>query len=71
MKGIVVSNKMTKALTVAITRTAKHSIYKKAYKLRKKYHVACSDSAKFSIGSEIEIRECAPVSKTIAHVVVE
>ena len=71
MKGIVASNKMTKALTVTVIRTLKHEIYKKAFKLRRKYHVACVDSSKFSIGSEVEIKECAPVSKTIAHKVVE
>jgi small subunit ribosomal protein S17 len=71
MKGTIISNKMTKALVVAVSRTMKHSMYLKSYKLRKKYHVACSDSSKFQIGAEVEIQECNPVSKTIAHRVVE
>jgi small subunit ribosomal protein S17 len=71
MKGTVVSNKMTKALVVAVVRTMKHPIYKKAFKSRKKYHASCSDSSKFLIGSEVEIKNCRPIAKTIAHVVVE
>lgn len=71
MKGTVVSNKMTKALVIAVNRTMKHAIYKKSFKIRKKYHVACSDSSKFHIGAEVEIKDCRPISKTIAHIVVE
>ena len=71
MKGTVVSNKMTKAIVVAIIRTLKHPKYKKEYKVRKKFHVACSDSSKYNPGMEIEIVSCAPVSKTISFKVVE
>jgi small subunit ribosomal protein S17 len=71
MKGIVVSNKMTKALVVMVYRKEKHAIYKKAFQIRKKYHAACSDSMKFKPGMEVEIIPCRPVSKTIAFKVVE
>jgi small subunit ribosomal protein S17 len=71
MKGIVVSNKMTNALTVTVSRSAKHAIYKKTFKLRKKYHASCSDSSKFHLGAEVEIVSCRPISKTISHIVVE
>ncbi len=71
MTGTVVSNKMTKAIVVSVSRTAKHPIYKKTITFFKKFHVACSDSALFSVGSQVEIKECKPVSKTISHLVVE
>ena len=71
MKGTVISNKMTNAITVAVYHTKKHDIYKKSFKIRKKYHSACSDTAKFPVGTEVEIEECRPVSKTIATKVVE
>jgi ribosomal protein S17 len=71
MKGIVISNKMTNAITVAVYRTMKHQIYKKSFKVRKKYHSACSNSANFPVGSEVEIVETRPISKTITTKVVE
>ncbi len=71
MKGNVISNKMTNAITVAVYRTMKHAIYKKSYKMRKKYHAACSDSSKFPVGTEVEIVETRPISKTITTKVVE
>jgi small subunit ribosomal protein S17 len=71
MTGIVTSNKMTKALIVAVYRTKIHPKYQKRFKVRKKYAVACSDSAKFKIGETVQIMECAPVSKTIRFRVVE
>lgn len=71
MKAIVVSNKMTKAITVTTSRVAKHPVYLKSYKIRKNYHAACSDASQFQVGAEVEIRECRPISKTISHMVVE
>ena len=62
---------MTKALVVAVVRTSKHPIYQKSFRIRKKYHAACSDSSKFQVGAEIEIKTCRPISKTISHCVVE
>ena len=71
MTGIVVTNKMTKALTVMVFRTQTHAKYGKKFKIRKKYSVACLDSSSFKIGQEVEIISCAPVSKTISFKVVE
>ncbi len=71
MKGTVISNKMTNAITVAVYHTKKHDLYLKSYKVRKKYHSACSDSAKFPVGTEVEIVETRPMSKTITTKVVE
>jgi small subunit ribosomal protein S17 len=71
MTGLVTSNKMTKALVVSTFMTKVHPKYHKRFKVRKKYAVACSDSTKFKIGQEVEIKECPPVSKTIRFRVVE
>jgi len=65
MKGVVVSNKMTKALVVAVFTTKTDPKYKKPFKSREKFSVACEDSSKYPIGTEVEIVECRPVSKTI------
>ena len=67
MTGTVTSNKMNKALVVTVFTTKIHPKYKKRFKTKKKYHVACEDSSQFEIGSAVEIIECRPVSKTIRH----
>lgn len=71
MTGVVVSTKMTKALTVAVYTAKTHRLYGKTYKSRKKYHVTCTDSSKFSVGQTVEIFPCRPISKTIRHRVQE
>jgi small subunit ribosomal protein S17 len=71
MTGTVTSNKMTKALVVTVFTTKLHPKYKKRFKTKKKYHVACEDSSKFTIGQSVEIVPTRPVSKTITHKVLD
>lgn len=71
MTGIISSNKMTKALVVTVFSTKLHPKYKKRFKSKKRYSVACSDSSKFKIGDSVEIISTSPVSKTINFKVVE
>jgi len=71
MNGVVVSNKMTNAVVVAVDTPKMNAKYKKPYKSRKKFAVHCSDSALFVPGTKVTIEECAPVSKTIRFKVVE
>lgn len=71
MTGIVVSNKMTKALVVEVEAIKVSAKYGKRYKTKKKYPTACADSSKFRIGDKVEIVACRPISKTIKFKVVE
>ena len=71
MTGVVTSNKMQNALIVTVFAIQIHSKYHKRFKTKKKYAVACEDSAKFSIGDKVTIEPCKPVSKTIRFKVVE
>jgi small subunit ribosomal protein S17 len=71
MTGKVVSNKMTKALIVEVISSKMNEKYRKAVKVKKRYPVACSESSKFTIGDEVEIVSCRPVSKTISFKVKE
>jgi ribosomal protein S17 len=71
MIGTITSNKMMKALTVVVYTTKLHAKYKKRFKTKKSYAVACTDSTKFIIGQEVEIQPSIPVSKTIRFRVVE
>lgn len=65
------NNKMQKALVVTVTRVATHPKYLKKFKIRKRYSVACIDSSSFTLGQQVDIKECRPISKTISFRVVE
>ena len=63
LQGEVVSDKSDKTVVVKVERTYKHPLYKKYIKKDKKYSAHDEDN-KFKIGDFIQIRECAPKSKT-------
>ena len=48
----------------------KHPLYGKIIKLSKKYH-AHDEANAFSVGEQVRIQECAPVSKLKTWTVVE
>lgn len=62
LKGVVVSNKMTKTVVVAVTRLKLHKKYKKQYKVTTHYK-AHSEKNDCQIGDKVMIQECRPVSK--------
>ena len=63
LQGEVVSDKSDKTVVVKVERTYKHPLYKKYIKKDKKYS-AHDENNKFKIGDLVQIRECAPKSKT-------
>ena len=63
LQGEVVSDKSNKTVVVKVERTYKHPLYKKYIKKDKKYS-AHDENNKFKIGDLVQIRECAPKSKT-------
>ena len=63
LQGEVVSDKSDKTIVVKVERTYKHPLYKKYIKKDKKYS-AHDENTKFKIGDFVQIRECAPKSKT-------
>ena len=63
LQGEVVSDKSDKTVVVKVESTYKHPLYKKYIKKDKKYS-AHDENNKFKIGDFVQIRECAPKSKT-------
>jgi small subunit ribosomal protein S17 len=63
LQGEVVSDKSDKTVVVKVERTYKHPLYKKYIKKDKKYS-AHDENNMFKIGDFVQIRECAPKSKT-------
>ncbi len=68
-QGRVVSDKMDKAIVVAIERKVKHPIYGKIVKRTTKLHVQDENNVAKE-GDIVEIKECRPISKTISWTLV-
>jgi len=62
LKGVVVSDKMTKTVVVAITRLKKHPKYKKYYKVTKRLK-AHDEKGSYHVGDKVIIQETRPMSK--------
>jgi small subunit ribosomal protein S17 len=61
--GVVVSNKMTKTITVAVERKVKHPKYGKFLTLTSKFH-AHDEKNECNIGDTVRIMETRPLSKS-------
>ncbi|MFL5808954.1 MAG: 30S ribosomal protein S17 [Flavisolibacter sp.] len=61
--GVVISNKMTKTITVQVERKVKHPIYGKFVKKSSSFH-AHDEKNEASIGDVVRIMETRPLSKT-------
>ncbi len=68
--GKVVSDKMDKTVTVAVTRLYKHPLYKKYIKRTTKFK-AHDEENRCRMGDTVKIIESRPLSKTKRWVVLE
>ena len=69
LKGIVVSDKADKTITVKVNRKVMHPVYKK-YINRSKKDSVHDESNKFKIGQLVSIQENKPISKTKKWIVI-
>jgi len=63
LKGIVVSDKPNKTITVVVERKYQHPVLKKVIKSKKKYS-AHDENNKHKNGDKVTIIECKPYSKS-------
>lgn len=63
LTGKVVSNKMTKSITVSIERRVKHPLYGK-YTTKSTKLKAHDENNDCNIGDLVKITECRPISKS-------
>ncbi|MEE8360340.1 MAG: 30S ribosomal protein S17 [Candidatus Omnitrophota bacterium] len=63
MKGVVVSDKMDKTITVDVVRTTRHPVYRRVLKKHKKYKAHDGEN-KAKIGDLVTISLTRPISKT-------
>jgi len=62
LKGIIVSNKMSKTVVVAVTRLKLHPKYKRRYKVTDRYKVH-SENSELVLGDKVIIQESRPISR--------
>lgn len=62
LMGRVVSDKMSKTVTVLVERRVKHPMYGKVITRSKKYHADVAEGA--AAGDLVQIEECRPISRT-------
>jgi len=62
LRGTVVASNMQDTITVAVERYVKHPKYKKYQRRTKKYLVHDAGNTA-TVGSKVEIKEVAPMSK--------
>lgn len=63
LSGKIVSNKMEKTLVVAVETVKEHPIYKKKYKVTKKFKAHAENSKDFNIGDAVVLEEVKPISR--------
>jgi small subunit ribosomal protein S17 len=62
LEGEVVSDKMSKTITVLVERRYIHPVYKKYVKRTDKY-AAHDENNAFAVGDRVQIVECRPISR--------
>ncbi|MEE8189335.1 MAG: 30S ribosomal protein S17 [Kiloniellales bacterium] len=63
LRGVVVSDKADKTITVLVERRVMHPLYKKIIRRSKKYRAHDADNS-HKIGDLVRIEECRPISKS-------
>ena len=63
LRGVVVSDKANKTVTVLVERRVMHPVYKKIVRRSKKYH-AHDENNTHKVGDKVKIVECRPISKS-------
>jgi small subunit ribosomal protein S17 len=69
LKGVVTSTKMEKTAVVLVERIKAHPLYKKRFRVKKKYHA--HDEIGVKEGDQVKIQSCRPISKTKRWRVIE
>ena len=69
IRGTVVSDKMDKTVVVAVATVKEHPIYRKKYKVTKKFKAHDADNS-YKVGDLVELKESRPISRD-KHYVVE
>ena len=61
--GTITAAKMTGTVTVTVHRSVFHPLYRKRYRVSKKFLADTADMKDLGLGDTVEITECRPLSK--------
>lgn len=70
LQGVVVSDKGDKTVVVRVERRFPDPVMGKTVRRSKKYH-AHDENNVFSVGDQVRIQECRPISKTKSWQVIQ
>lgn len=70
MVGVVVATKMNSTITIEVTRTHQHPLYKKIVRKRRRFAVH-STIPDITVGDKVIVSEVRPVSKRVHFQVIE
>lgn len=62
LQGTVISDKTDKTVVVNVERRFTHPLLQKTVRRSKRYHAHDAEN-KFKVGDQVQIQECAPISK--------
>jgi small subunit ribosomal protein S17 len=63
LRGVVLSDRAAKTITVEVTRSFRHPKYGKMVRMKRRFH-AHDESRQAHVGDTVEIVECRPLSRT-------
>mgnify|MGYP001609713855 CR=1 FL=1 len=63
LQGTIVSNRMTKTVTVRVDRLKRHPKYRKYYRVSRKYKAHADDASMYRPGDVVTIEEVRPLSR--------
>lgn len=63
-QGTITSAKMQKTVTVTVHRSQRHPLYKKSFRVSKKFLADTNDMTDLAVGDLVIIEECRPLSKS-------
>ncbi len=70
-QGVITSAKMQNTVTVTEHRRKAHALYKKSFRISKKFMADTNNMTDLRIGDEVVIQECRPLSKNKHFKVIE
>lgn len=62
LTGIVTSDKMEKTVTVAVDQVKQHPVYRKQYKVTRKF-LAHDENSRAQVGDKVQLKEVRPLSR--------
>ncbi len=63
LQGAIVSNRMAKTVVVRVERLVRHPLYRRYYRVSRRYKAHAEDAAEYQIGDMVRIVETRPLSK--------